>query len=189
MNMGPIDMSYHNEGILTFCKTESQFLPQSVRFLRCDLAGLEGLTNLVSNHFMPLWRRSVVCSYWRLNNINFLSTVMGSWPVHLCPSSPDSSHNPFCRPDSGKWFFPLFMCMGIRLVTAMGICPFAYLCKRKDLRRINSSGPLSCDLSRKDKFRHFPVNSSRQRETTSANMPEKWERQIQIWAPHRSKTC
>ncbi len=78
MNMGPIDMSYHNEGILTFCKTESQFLPQSVRFLRCDLAGLEGLTNLVSNHFMPLWRRSVVCSYWRLNNINFLSTVMGS---------------------------------------------------------------------------------------------------------------
>lgn len=156
MNMGPIDMSYHNEGILTFCKTESQFLPQSVRFLRCDLAGLEGLTNLVSNHFMPLWRRSVVCSYWRLNNINFLSTVMGSWPVHLCPSSPDSSHNPFCRPDSGKWFFPLFMCMGIRLVTAMGICPFAYLCKRKDLRRINSSGPLSCDLSRKDKSRHFP---------------------------------
>ena len=54
MNMSPIGMSCHNEGILTFCKTESQLLSQSVRFLRCDLSGLEGLTNLVSNHFMPL---------------------------------------------------------------------------------------------------------------------------------------
>ena len=54
MNMGSIDMSCHNEGILAFCKTECQLLSQSVRFLRCDLAGFEGLTNLISNHFMPL---------------------------------------------------------------------------------------------------------------------------------------
>lgn len=54
MNMGPIGMSCHNKGILTFCKTESQFLSQSVRFLRYDLSGLEGLTDLVSNLFMPL---------------------------------------------------------------------------------------------------------------------------------------
>ena len=52
--MGSIGMSCYYEGILAFGKTESQFLSQSVRFLRCDLAGLEGLTDLISNHFMPL---------------------------------------------------------------------------------------------------------------------------------------
>lgn len=54
MDMGSIGMSCYYEGILAFGKTESQFLSQSVRFLRCDLSRLEGLTDLISNHFMPL---------------------------------------------------------------------------------------------------------------------------------------
>lgn len=127
MDMGPIGMSCYDKGILSFGKTKSQFLSQSVRFLRCDLAGLEGLTDLISNHFMPLAAAG---------DLLILACGQHEFFIHghgiaLIPGDQFTLvrllrilHIIRSVAQTLGEVFSLFTCMGISLVAAMGIRSF-----------------------------------------------------------------
>ena len=50
-------------------------------------------------------------------------------------------------PDFSQWFSPYSHAWESVWLLPWASAPFSNLCKRKDLRRINSSGPLSYDSS------------------------------------------
>ena len=52
--MGAINVGCHDEGVLSLSPAHRQFITDFVCFLRCDLTGFEGLTDLISNHIMGL---------------------------------------------------------------------------------------------------------------------------------------
>lgn len=54
MNMGTVNVRCHDEGMLSFDPVHRQLIADFVCFLRCNLAGFEGLTDLISDHIMGL---------------------------------------------------------------------------------------------------------------------------------------
>ena len=149
--MRPVRMGCYDKGILAFCKTESQLLSQSVRFLRCDLAGFEGLTDLLSNHFMPLAAAG---------DLVILAFGQHEFFIHghgiaLIPGDQFTLVRLLrilriirsVAQTLGEGFFLYSHAWVSVLLLPWESAPFSNLCKRKDLRRINSSGPLSYDSS------------------------------------------
>ena len=54
VNVFPVSMRCDNKRILAFCKPHGQFIAHLISFLGGDLTGLEGLSNLISNHIIFL---------------------------------------------------------------------------------------------------------------------------------------
>ena len=52
MNMGFVDVRTDNKGMIAFCEPLCQLTDKPVRFLRRDLAGTEGLTEVVGDHIV-----------------------------------------------------------------------------------------------------------------------------------------
>ena len=52
VNMGFVDMGADDIGVIAFGEALSQLTAQTVRVLRCDLAGDKGLPQMVGNHII-----------------------------------------------------------------------------------------------------------------------------------------
>ena len=54
MNVSLVNVGRHNEGVFTLRPTHGSFIAYLIGFLRCDLTGLEGLTDLIGDHIVVL---------------------------------------------------------------------------------------------------------------------------------------
>ena len=54
MNVSPVDVSRHNEGVFALCPSHGGFIAYLIGFLRCNLTGLEGLPDLIGDHIVGL---------------------------------------------------------------------------------------------------------------------------------------